>query len=190
MSYNTDMVEQILTSEEGKRILEYLSPIYGRSYVGLWMLQIIGMQLDKVNNWTAELALQVTPKTATWTIEFWEQEYDIVPDDGWTLEQRQENILQKMRFFAPITPKKLEEVASAAAGAPVEIRENTGKNTFHVLVRRYTEHFDRAKELIDEAKPAHLIYTIQIAELILTQANLYGGIGVTMYQKFNVEVVQ
>lgn len=190
MSYRTDMVEQILTSEEGKTILEYLSPIYGHSYVGLWLLQVIGMQLDKASIWTAELALQVTPQTATWTIEFWEKEYGIVPDDGWTLEQRQENVLQKMRFFAPITPKKLEEVASAAAGCPVEIRENTAPNTFHVLVRRYTEHFERARELIDEAKPAHLIYTIQIAYQILSTANVYGGIGVSMYQKFNVEVVQ
>ncbi|MBQ5658103.1 MAG: DUF2313 domain-containing protein [Peptococcaceae bacterium] len=190
MSYNTDMVEQIITSEEGRTILEYLSPIYGRSYVGLWMLQIIGMQLDKASKWTAELALQVTPHTATWTIEFWEKQYGIVPDDGWTLEQRQENIMQKMRFFAPITPKKLEEVASAAAGAPVEVRENTGPNTFHVLVRRYTESFDRAKELIDEAKPAHLIYTIQVAQQILSTAKVYGGVGVTMYQRFNVEVTQ
>lgn len=190
MSYNTDMVEQIITSEEGRTILEYLSPIYGRSYVGLWMLQIIGMQLDKASKWTAELALQVTPQTATWTIEFWEKQYDIVPNDSWTLERRQENILQKMRFFAPITPAKMEEVASAASGAPIEVRENTGKNTFHVLVRRYTEYFDRAKEIIDEAKPAHLIYTIQIAYLLLSAATVRGGIGVSMYQKFNVEVVQ
>jgi hypothetical protein len=184
------MVEQILTSEEGQTILEYLSPIYGRSYAGLWLLQVIGMQLDKASAWTAELALQVTPQTATWTIDFWEKQYGIVPDDYWTLEQRQENILQKMRFFAPITPKKLEEVVSAAAGVPVEIIENTGQNTFHVLVRRYTEYFERAKELIDEAKPAHLIYTIQIAQQILSTATVYGGVGVSMYQKFNVEVVQ
>jgi hypothetical protein len=190
MSYNTDMVEQILTSEEGRTIVEYLSPIYGKSYAGLWLLQVIGMQLDKASKWTAELALQVTPETATWTIDFWEREYDIVPDDGWTLEQRRENVMQKMRFFAPITPKKLAEVASAAAGAPVEIRENTAPNTFHVLVRRYTENFERARELIDEAKPAHLIYTIQIAYQILSTASVYGGVGVTMYQKFNVEVVQ
>lgn len=190
MSYRTDMVEEILTSEEGQNILQMLSPIYGYSYVALWMLQIIGMQLDKVSNWSAETALQVTPQTATWTIEFWEREYDIVPDDKWTLKQRQENVMQKIRFVAPMTPRKLEEVASAAAGAPVEIRENTGKNTFHVLVRRYTEHFERAKEMIDEAKPAHLIYTIQIAYQILTTAVVYGGIGISMYQKFSVEVVQ
>lgn len=190
MSYNTDMVEQIITSEEGRTILEYLSPIYGRSYVGLWMIQIIGMQLDKASKWTAELALQVTPQTATWTIDFWEKEYDIVPEAEWTLEQRQENVLQKMRFYAPITPKKMEEIATAAAGAPVEIRENTGPNTFHVIVRGYVENFNRAKEIIDEAKPAHLIYTIQIAALVLAQADLHGGIAVSTNQKFYVKVVQ
>lgn len=189
MSYNTEMVEKIVTSEEGRRILEYLTPIYGNSYTALWLLQVIGAQLDKAKRWTAELALQVTPQTATWTIEFWEKEYGIVPEDNWTLEQRQKNVEQKMGFFAPVTPRKLEEVASAAAGVPVEIIENTGKNTFHVLVRRYVENFDRAIEIIEEAKPAHLIYTVQIAAVAMSQAKIYGGIAATMNQKFYVKVV-
>ena len=190
MSYRTDMVEQILTSKEAQNILEWLSPIYGNSYVGLWLLQIIGMQLDKAGQWTAEMALQVTPQTATWTIEFWEKEFDIVPDDGWTLEQRRQNILAKMKYIAPMNPAKLAEIASAAAGVPVDILENTGKNTFAVLVRQYTDNFDRAKAMIDEAKPAHLIYTIQIAYLILASGNVYSGVGLTVHQKFYVKVVQ
>ena len=190
MSYRTEMVEQILTSEEAQKILEWLSPIYGNSYVGLWLLQIIGMQLDKAGQWTAEMALQVTPQTATWTIEFWEKEFDIVPDDNWTLEQRRQNILAKMKYIAPMNPAKLSDIASAAAGAPVEIVENTGKNTFAVMVRRYTENFDRAKAMIDEAKPAHLIYTIQIAYLIKSQHKVRIGSGVTLHQKFNIKVVQ
>lgn len=190
MSYRTEMVEQILTSPEAQRILEYLSPIYGEAYVGLWLLQVIGMQLDKASNWTAEMALQVTPQTATWTLDFWEKEYGIVPQDGWTTEQRRQNILAQMKFVAPMTPTKLAEIASLAAGVPVDIVENTGKNTFAVLVRRYTENFERAKKAIDEAKPAHLIYTIQIAYLIMAQHKVSVGSGVTVHQKFNIKVVQ
>ena len=190
MSYRTDMVEQILTSPEAQKILEYLSPIYGESYVGLWLLQVIGMQLDKVSNWTAEAALQVTPQTATWALDFWEKEYGIVPLDNWTMEQRRQNIIAQMKFVAPMTPKKLSEIASASAGVPVDIKENTGKNTFTVLVRRFTENFDRTKKVIDEAKPAHLIYNIQIAYLILSEHKVSIGTGVTLYQKFNIKVVQ
>ena len=190
MSYRTEMVEQILTSQEAQIILEYLSPIYGESYVGLWLLQVIGMQLDKVSNWTAEYALQVTPQTATWTIGFWEKEYGIVPQDGWTLEQRRQNIVANMKFASPMTPKKLSEIASISAGVPVDIKENTGKNTFTVLVRRFTENFERTKKVIDEAKPAHLIYVIQIAYLILSNHKVSIGSGVTVYQKFTIKVVQ
>lgn len=190
MSYRTDMVEQILTSQEAQKILQYLSPIYGESYVGLWLLQVIGMQLDDMEEWTAELALQVTPQTATWALKFWEKEYNLVPGDNWTMEQRRNNILTKIRMVAPMTPKKLTELASNAAGVPVDVKENTAKNTFAVLLRRYTENFERAREMIEEAKPAHLIYTIQIAYLILANARVNMGVGSSSYQFFRIKVVQ
>lgn len=191
MSYKTDMMEKIITSQEAQTIIEYLSPIYGQSYVGLWMLQVIGMQLDKSSQWTAELALQVTPQSATWTIEFWEKEYNIIPVDGWTLQQRRDNILSKMRSLAPMTPKTLENVVSGAAGGvPVEILENTGKNTFTVLVRQYTEYFDRGREALEEAKPAHLIYVMKMALLIKMNLNVYTGIGTSTRETFNIKVVQ
>lgn len=190
MSYRTDMVEEILTSEEGKRIMQMLSPIYGHSYVGLWMLQIIGMQLDKMSNWTAEAALQVTPQTATWTLDFWEQEYGIVPNASWTVEERRQNLMANMKFVAPMNPSKLEEIASTVSGVPVDVIENTGKNTFTVLVRQYTDAYDRIKEVIDRAKPAHLIYVIKIAYLVLAEIKVYTGIGVSTCERFKLKVVQ
>lgn len=190
MSYRTDMVEEILSSKEGKNILQMLSPIYGHSYVTLWMLQIIGMQLDKVSNWTAEAALQVTPQTATWTMDFWEQEYGIVPNANWTVEERRQNLMANMKFVSPVNPAKLAELAATVSGVPVAVFENTGKNTFTVLIRQYTDAYDRIKEVIDRAKPAHLIYILQIAYLMLSEIKLYTGIAVSMKENFSIKVVQ
>ena len=190
MSYRTDMVENILTSEEGRTILEYLSPIYGESYVALWMLQIIGMQLDKVRNWTAEAALQVTPHTATWTLDFWESEYGLVPNANWTIEQRRQNIMVNMKFQAPMNPALLKDIASTVAGVPVDLVENTAKNTFTLLVRQYTEAYDQIKVAVDRAKPAHLIYVIQLAILVTANLKVYTGIGSSMRETYKVKVVQ
>ena len=36
MWYKTDLMEQILTSESAKQMIDYVSPIYGKSRIGLW----------------------------------------------------------------------------------------------------------------------------------------------------------
>ena len=47
MWYKTDLMEQILTSESAKQMIDYVSPIYGKSRIGLWLFQVIG--LEKLN---------------------------------------------------------------------------------------------------------------------------------------------
>lgn len=184
----TELMEAVLTSPEAQKIVNYLSPIYGESYVGLWLLQIIGMQLDKMHDWTADMALQVTPKTATWTIEYWEQEYNLLPQDDWDLERRRKNIIGHMQSNAPINKIKLERIATNVAGVRVDIIENVAKNTFRVAVREYTEKFEQTRQLIEEIKPAHLIYTIQIAYEVLAQIYRYAGVGMVLKQKYELEV--
>lgn len=190
MSYKTDLMEQILTSKEAQTIIEYVSPVYGESYVGLWLFQVIGAQLDDMLNWSEDLYNQVTPQTATWTIEYWEKEYGIVPEADWTIEQRQQNIMSKMKYRAPMSPKKIEDLASAILGVPVEIEENTAKNTFTVYVRKNVteEKFARAKQEIDNAKPAHLIYNIHIAELKEALVNTAATMVAEVNKKHIVEV--
>ena len=41
MWYKTELMEQILTSESAKRMIDYVSPIYGKSRIALWLFQII-----------------------------------------------------------------------------------------------------------------------------------------------------
>lgn len=197
MSYRTDMVEQILTSEEGQTILEYLSPIYGQSYAGLWLLQVIGMQLDKANRWSAELALQVTPETATWTIELWEKEYGIVQNPTLTIEQRRAQVMAKIMERLAVTPYRIEQMIQGVYGVPCEVRENTdGVNTsaneFLVVIRKWidNETVENIRNLVTNIKPAHLIFSIAIIPLVEATDNLHIGVGTTMKQTFEVRVVQ
>ena len=191
MSYKTELMEQILTSKEAQTIIDYVSPIYGESYVGLWLFQVIGAQLDDMLKWSEELYNQVTPQTATWTIEYWEKEYSIVPEADWTIEQRQQNIISKMKYRGQMNPKKIEEIVSAIVGAPVEIEENTGKNTFSVYIRKNVsdEKVARAKQEIDNIKPAHLIYKMYIAELKEATVSTAATVVAEVNKKYIVEVL-
>ena len=48
MWYKTDLMEKILTSENAKQMIDYVSPIYGKSRIGLWLFQVIGLEIDDV----------------------------------------------------------------------------------------------------------------------------------------------
>lgn len=162
----TELAEKILTCEESRRMINMVSPIYGESYVGLWLFQSIGAELDRLRIFLEELELQLNPATATWLLPEWEKRYGIVPGEDWTLQQRRDAVLSKRKLKAPITPRKLSDICSALLGVKVDVVENTGKNKFSVYVRDNitVEQFQESANTIDDAKPAHLIYDLEIAE--------------------------
>ena len=186
----TPLAEEILTSDEAKELYNMVSPIYGESYVQLWLFQAYGKALDVIKKLAEDLYLELHPGTATWLLPLWEERYGITPGADWTLERRREAVISKRKFNAPITPKKLSDMASALVGVPVDIIENTGKNKFTVYVRQNTtiEKFASAKEAIDEAKPAHLIYDIVIAEEHRPVVNNYVAVGAATNKIHYVEV--
>lgn len=182
----TELMETILTSPEAQTIIDYVSPIYGESRVALWLMQVIGMALDESRRYVDELFYQVTPSTATWTIEYWEKEYGIIPDSSWTLEQRQENIVYRIRYRAPMNPHKLAQYVTAASGTPVSIQENIAKNMFRVHINSPIKDLTRIRMALEEAKPAHLIYDILVSLLFAVTCNFYTAIGVNMKLSYDV----
>ena len=48
MKYTSDLIEKIITSPSAKRGLDYITPIYGKAYVALWLTQAIGIQTDLI----------------------------------------------------------------------------------------------------------------------------------------------
>lgn len=189
MRYRTKLMESILTSPQAQKIIDYLTPIYGEAYVFLWILQSIGVVLDEGYTFVDEFINQVTPSTATWTIEFWEKEYGIIPYPSWSIEQRRENIISTMHYKAPINPKKMEDMVSAIVGLPVQIYENTGKNTFTVNILGYTQEYSRAIEAIEKMKPAHIIYDIRVSEKAQSILNDYYKIFVTELTNLSVFII-
>lgn len=190
LHHSTKLAEEILTSDCARQMYNYVSPIYGDSYVGLWMFQVIGLELDRMMSYFEDIPNQLNPATATWLLPVWEERYGITPGADWTIERRRDAVISKRKFNAPITPEKLSDLLSALAGVLVEVVENTGKNKFSVYVRDNipTEKFTGAKEYTDEAKPAHLIYDIEIAARNDVAISSYMGMGVAIDKIHYVEV--
>lgn len=162
MNYQTELMQKILTNSKAQEIIDYVSQIYGDSYVGLWFFQAIGSVLEPVCDLAEQLMHETSPSTTTLLITYYENEYGIQGDPTMTIEQRRNVVIAAMRSKGACTPARLADAVSAAlGGAPVEVLENTGKNQFTVNVRAVVPSYAPAIAVIERMKPAHLIYTIQ-----------------------------
>lgn len=160
--YFTDTMRKILTSPMAQKMIQEISPRYGEAYVFLWLMQIFGLEMDKISTYCEEYINQTVPQTATWSLDYWEKMYNIVPDPSWDIERRRTNILNRIRQKGPMNPSKLSSIASVAAGAPVRIEENTGKNRFTMWISGTPDDIneDDVRAAVEAAKPAQLIYDI------------------------------
>lgn len=160
--YRTELMDQILTSSQARRIIEYMTPIYGAARTMLWLIQSVGTALDIERELVDDYIKQIFPQTATWSIGLWEKGFGTKPEEWWTLEQRRRAVIDHENPNAPMGPKRLSDIASNAAGVWVEIIEGTGEHQFDVAFHEDPDNPARHKEdaynVIDQCKPAHMIY--------------------------------
>lgn len=160
--YETELMRKILKSDMAQKMAQEISPRYGEAYVFLWLLETIGAEVGDVDKWCEEYQLQVVPQTATWALEYYEKEFNIIPDPTWSFERRRQTIINKMRNRGPMNPARLADIISAVTGTDVRIVENTGKNRFAVYITATPDMVDEkaVNSAIKKAKPVQLIYDI------------------------------
>lgn len=191
MRYQTELMRSILTNETAQRIIDYVSPIYGDSYVGLWIFQAIGTVLGEVCAIAEQLRYETTPATADLLLDYWEREYGIPADSSLTKDQRRAKIIAKTQSRGPVNPARLSVAVSAAlGGVEVEIVENVAQNTFLVNILDYVPSIVPAVSVLERMKPAHLIYQIRMAARTVSDAEIKVAIAMTHAEQYKVEVVQ
>lgn len=191
MRYQTELMRSILTNEKAQEIIQYVSPIYGDSYVGLWLFQAIGTVLGEVCTIAEQLRYETNPTTADLLLDYWENKYGITPDPTLTKEQRRNRIIAKKQSRGSCNPAVLETAVSAAlGGTKVEITENVDQNTFLVNIREYVPSLVPAVAVLERMKPAHLIYQIRVAAQTVTTAEIKVAIAMTHAEQYKVEVLQ
>lgn len=165
MKQQTELMRQILKNETAQTIIDYVSPIYGNSYVALWIYEAIGIVMSEVLRYAEKLRDETNPMTTELLMDYWETEYGLHKDSTLSMEQRRARLLRKIRDRAPCNPKRLAEAVSAVLGVPVNITERVAKNTFRVDILNSVSDFNKllhAIEVLDSRKPAHLIYEINV----------------------------
>lgn len=187
----TELMQTILQNEIAQKIIDYVSPIYGDSYVGLWIYESIGGVLKEVVDIAEALKSEGNPATSVLLLDYWEDYYQIPRDPTLTTEQRQQRIIAKIRQRGPLNPTVLAQMVSAAlGGVPVEITENIAKNTFLVNIREVVDSINPAVAVLEQRKPAHLIYKIQVVAETVSEADIKTAIAITHAERFKVEVEQ
>lgn len=167
MKQHTEVTNRILSSPEGQKIIDMVSPVYSDGEVAVSLFQAIGLQLDDLAKWTGEFKQQTTGCCATWTLDFWEWEYGIPRDSTLTTAQRQQRLISTMQYRAPMNPKRVEQIASSATGGlDVSITERTGKNQFQVWLTALPsdEYTRKTRVAVDRVKPAHLVYDVKYVQ--------------------------
>lgn len=193
MRNQTDLMRAILTNKTAQKIIDYVSPIYGNSYVGLWLFQAIGTALDEVYDLSAQLRYEANPATATLLLDLWEDHYKLTRAPELTVEQRRSRILTKLLTRGACTPEKLAAAVSSSLGdVEVEVTENTAKNTFTVRVLDSVTTLAPASAAIQRMKPAHLICEIHLGIPSTPTADVKTAVALTYAEKhyLNAEATQ
>lgn len=191
MRYQTELMRAILTNEKAQEIIDYITPKYGNSYVGLWCIQAIGVVLGKVEAIAEQLRYETNPITAELLLDYWENHYGITRNDALTTEQRQARLASKTQSRGPINPTVLENaISTAIGGVPVEIEENIAKNTFLVNIREFIPSIVPVVAVLERMTPAHLVYQIRVATQTVAEADIKIAVAMTHAEIFEMEVLQ
>lgn len=191
MKNQTELMRSILKSWKGQEIIDYVSPIYGESYVGLWIFEAIGTVLGEICDIADILRYETNAATADLLLDYWEDHYAIPRDPSLTKEQRRARLIARTQSRGPCNPVRLAaSVSGALGGVPVDIVENIAKNTFLVIVREVVDSINPAVAVLERMKPAHLIYEMRIVTQTVSEADIKTAIAITHAEQYKVEVLQ
>src|SRR5690606_22968166 len=178
----------MITSPKGRKFLGYISPIYEQSVIMQAVMEAIGAEWDDVDRLTDEVLAQLFPQTATWGIMYWEWLLGIPPNDSIPIEQRRVRVLTRMQTRWPMTRERMEQlVRTFSQDKQAFIREFFDQYRFEVVFS-LTQPVDLGTvyEIIEEAKPAHLGYSLvarlrQGEKRVFIGSTLLAGEEITVY---------
>lgn len=164
-------IENFPTSESAKRMMGYVTgnEFYGKSYVGKWIFQIIGKEMDDAHlRIEEELPYQAFPETATWGLRYHEEKYGLPVRENLSYEERRKLILEKRDTRAPMNPYMMEQILENITGRKAHVNdENTPINTFTVELESGDNMVDvsAAIKKLKEIKQSHVAFMFSFTSL-------------------------
>ena len=172
------------TSPAAQRMLGYVTAgWYNKSYVGKWIYQVMGEELDRIGIPVEELALQAFVNSATWGLKYWEELVGLPIQEDLDYLTRRALINEKINKYHPINPEWLGQFLSGITGREVEVTENPKTYTFSVKIGNGRNEYSLPLTIrrLDAAKPAHLAYDITL--VYQDEINLQMGIATNTNSK-------
>ena len=154
------VLTELPSTETGQRMLKSISPVYDKSYVMKWLMEVMGLEMEAALSYFEELRLQAFPETATWGLKYWEMKYHLeMEPEGKTLDERRKLIFAKRWRFAPMNPARMEQYIENITGVPANVTEHPELYTFDIsFVGIYGEppNMDVLIAAVKRVKPSHL----------------------------------
>lgn len=171
-------LERFPRSDSAKRMLTYVTKgWYDNSYVGKWLYEVMGIELDQVQKLIEELPYQVFVETATWGLSYHEIKWGLPVREGLSYEGRRRLIYRKRDERAPMTPYRMELILKNITGREAHVDDGSGPvNTFTVTLDPGESVIDVAAAIdrLKEIKQSHTTFTVRI--LAFTQIEIGGKI--------------
>lgn len=147
------------------KLMEYLPDYYKNSNEVMQIQDAIEVQEDVLSADTNKLLEQVFVDTADYAIDLWEDMLGIAKDNSKPLADRRARIKSKLRGQGTTTVALLKNIAESFVNGKIDIIEHNDEYRFDVkMVDKVgiPPNMDDLKTAIEEAKPAHLAYSIII----------------------------
>lgn len=155
-------LEQFPTNETAQQMMQTITGngFYDRSYIGKWLFQVMGMELEEAKQYITELADQAFPQSVTWGIGYQEKKYGIPENPEKNLEERRKQILLQKTFHSPMNPAFLERQAGLIVGHDrIKVIENVAPYVFRVEIQEMddsTAIYEDVRRYVKKVKPSHL----------------------------------
>lgn len=136
-------------------------------------------ELDRMEKDLSELLKQFYIKTATYSLDQWEDEFGLERDTSLTLMQQRARVLAKLNSNPPATIRMLENLVFQTISAnAVTIVEHPSEYSFTIYVNSdyLIETFSIADEAVRHARPAHLSYKFVNRLIRKSTPRIYYGI--------------
>lgn len=164
-------LEHFPKSEAANRMLSYVTKgWYDRSYVGKWIFEALGREVDTAEKIVDELPYQFFIDTATWGLRYHELKYGLPVREDLSYEERRALIKLKRDSQYSMTPYRMESILFDQFGVEVHVNDTNDPGGFtfeHPNIFSVTfvqdgdgKSFDtlKAKALIDKLKLSHTLY--------------------------------
>ena len=104
-------LERFPWSDSANRMLTYVTKgWYDKSYVGKWIYEVMGRELDLATVHIEELPYQMFIDTATWGLKYHEIKYGLPVREDLSYEERRRLLREKKNTKAPMTPWRMEQI--------------------------------------------------------------------------------